>query len=217
MGQYKIVIFNHHEGNQVIPLTDSQFIIGRQKSCDIILNHQTVSKQHVLVKVTKQGYHVRMLNHEAFIYVEGKKVNKDDILLTFGKSFQIGLYAIEVMPEHQENERLVFEKSFNLLPSSMKLEYRIYEVETHIIFAPGDTVIIGSGGILVPKKFALPSDRVLEFKFIWPTGQLKYLLGEVVGDQVYDQQQYYCIKLHQLKKENAEFVDCFNKTKWAKV
>lgn len=72
----------------VFNLQKDEVVIGRVAECDIVLNHITVSRRHVLIKKTPDGYVVKDLKSANGIRVNDKDVAeavlKDDDEITIG-------------------------------------------------------------------------------------------------------------------------------------
>ena len=88
----------------------------------------------------------------------------------------------------------------------MKVKYRTLSCRPEDVFAPGDTLQVGHGGILLPGSGEDMTGQALEVALTWPNRQGRQLLGEVMamlprngpdgGEE--GRPDRLCIKLHNL-------------------
>ena len=63
------------------------------------------------------------------------------------------------------------------------MNVRILYASPQKIFNTGDTLLIGSGGLRIPCPVEeMPREAVLEVELLWPKGEKKLFLGEVVEE-----------------------------------
>lgn len=77
------------EPKETYPLVTRETSIGRNKNCDIILFHPTVSKLHAVVVCAKDGWYVTDVKSKAGVLLNGKTIEKKAPIktgdrLTFG-------------------------------------------------------------------------------------------------------------------------------------
>ncbi len=66
----------------VFPLVSRETSIGRHKNCDLILNYPTVSRLHAVIVCTKDGWYITGIRTNAEVIVNGKLVEKKQLLKT---------------------------------------------------------------------------------------------------------------------------------------
>ena len=63
--------------------------IGRHKSCDIILNYPSVSRQHAVITCGKDAWYIRTIKQDSPVRVNSKEVEKKQMLKT-GDKIRLG-------------------------------------------------------------------------------------------------------------------------------
>ena len=69
----------------VYPLVSRETSIGRYKNCDIILNYPTVSRICAVIICSKSGWYITKVKSETEVLVNGKKLEKKELLKTNDK------------------------------------------------------------------------------------------------------------------------------------
>ena len=145
--------------------------------------------------------------------------------LSYGDHIQLGSTVIEFLPNSENVNEIeqvtdtvdALMSQYKVLPTKMQLSYRVLRVPARSIYRPGDTVVVGRGGLLLHIELD-PEDLnyVLELKITWPDGLNKILLGEVIA--TIKQSKLVCLKLHHLseKKMNSLF-DKLERGSWVRV
>ncbi len=67
------------------PLVCRETSIGRHKNCDIILNYSTVSRMHAVIVCAKSGWYITGIKSDSEVLVNGKKIEKKELLKTGDK------------------------------------------------------------------------------------------------------------------------------------
>jgi hypothetical protein len=89
---------SHPEGTpHEVELTGQVVVIGRDPSCDIVLNDDRCSRRHAVIEETETGLVVRDAGSANGIYVNGRKLERSR--LSPGDTLRIGQTVIEVLPE----------------------------------------------------------------------------------------------------------------------
>ncbi len=70
-------------------LTSREASIGRHKSCDIILNYPSVSRQHAVISCGKDAWYIKTIKQDAPIRVNSKEIEKIQMLKT-GDKIKLG-------------------------------------------------------------------------------------------------------------------------------
>lgn len=197
-------IFDISNGAREIDITSSEVILGRSKAtADVCLIDNTVSRKHAKISCVGGKYLLNDLGSTFGTLLNNQKIKQ--AYLQFGDNIQLGSTVIEFVDGTSLSGDDYFEegtidfltKNFKSLPSGMKLKYRILKISPDDIFSTGDTIILGNGGLMLSQWLPVSSsDNILELKFIWPDGNCKDLLGEVIA--VINDPCLTCIKLHAL-------------------
>ena len=67
------------------PLVSRETSIGRHKNCDIILNYPTVSRVCAVIICAKTGWYVTKVKSETEVIINGKPLEKKELLKTKDK------------------------------------------------------------------------------------------------------------------------------------
>lgn len=198
--------------------------VGRSSHADIYLPHHTVSRVHATITLDNGEYVLEDANSNYGTTLNNKRI--ESAVLKHGDSIQISLYVLQfrthpALPgatEAAARARMLLRSKFCLLPSSMRLKYRTFDVSPREIFRPGDTLKIGHGGLLIPTATP-PGDAVcLELHLVWPNNRFKRYLGEIMGVIPQAAADGMCIKLHSVAKELHEvIVSAANPGSWVEV
>jgi hypothetical protein len=188
-------------------LPDGTITIGRSEHANIRLPHHTVSRVHATMVPIEGGYLLEDANSNYGTTVNKKRV--DTHTLRHGDSIQISLYVLQfrthpTLPgaaEAAARAKLMLRSEFCLLPSTMRLKFRKLVVDPREIFRRGDTLRIGHGGLLIPTPSAEGFTASLELQLLWPTGQSKRYLGEILGVFPAQSTNWMCVKLHTVPKD----------------
>ena len=82
------------EDGEVFPLTTRETAIGSHKSCDLVLNHASVSRLHAVVVCSKNGWFISAVGKEDPVSVNGVPVEKRAYLQT-GDRIDIGEISLQ--------------------------------------------------------------------------------------------------------------------------
>ncbi|MCX7935793.1 MAG: hypothetical protein N3A66_11120, partial [Planctomycetota bacterium] len=124
--------------------------------------------------------------------------------LKAGDTIQIAHYLLQYRKDGKYVGDLVRYFPLNFLPSSMEARYRVIHISPRQVFAPGDTLPVGKGGIFIPVQVAPPDDVCVEVELLWPTGRKRTFLSEVLGTIPFNDDLLMCLKLHHLDPERYE-------------
>ncbi len=67
---------------EVYPVTARETSIGRHKDCDITIDLPTVERQHAVIICGKDGWYIKGLGKDSPVFVNGKKVEKSQLIST---------------------------------------------------------------------------------------------------------------------------------------
>ena len=89
---------SHPDGTpHEVELTGKVAVIGRDPSCDIVLNDDRCSRRHAVLEETEMGLVVRDLGSANGVFVNGRKLER--ARLSPGDTMRIGGTILEVLPE----------------------------------------------------------------------------------------------------------------------
>lgn len=86
LGAAKIV---NSVNGETYNLVNRENSIGRHKNNDIILNYPTVSRQHAVIYVGKEGWYIKAINTNTAVIVNGTKIDAKQLLKT-GDKISVG-------------------------------------------------------------------------------------------------------------------------------
>lgn len=208
-------VFDGADGFWDIPLDRPRIIIGRDPNCaDVHLKDPTISRMHAVVVVTPQQITVRDMNSTSGTYVNDTRIKeivlRDGMTIRMGKTMMSFMNRSPLPPvlldqlasSNEDGDVMAticgHTQRFLTLPPGMGLNIKQVFVPSQMVFSPGDTIVLGSGGISIPNFLHLDnkaiSEQIFEMKFIWPDGTEKIFPGEVV--QIF--RAIMCVKLHRL-------------------
>lgn len=181
--------------------------IGRSDLADIQLPHHTVSRIHASVALCGGEYVIEDANSAFGTIVNGQPMERH--VLRHGDSIQISLYVLQYRTHTPvpgaaaaaQKAKALLRMEFCLLPSTMRLKYRVMEITPRDVFKTGDTLKVGNGGLLIPTTQPPPEGVCLELRLFWPNDQNKRYLGEILGTIPGDTCEWLCVKLHSVPKE----------------
>ncbi|MCR5150037.1 MAG: FHA domain-containing protein [Clostridiales bacterium] len=79
-------------------LTTREVSVGSNKKSDVALCYQGVSRNHAVIKCEKDGWYIRTLRPDIAVTVNGRRVNKSEMLKTGDK---IGIGPIVLIFENR--------------------------------------------------------------------------------------------------------------------
>lgn len=193
-------IFGPMEGCWECPLGVKRMVIGRSDDADIDLENSTVSRYHATIYCNEHGEHVIEDNHSrAGVLLNGKKVTK--ARLNHEDTIQITYYVFQYRVDDKSVRADGSHFPLNFLPSSMGARFRVVHHPPEKVFAAGDTLPVGQGGIFLPIRQAPPKGVCVEVELSWPGGKKKAFLSEVLGTLPKKNMLLLCLKLHNIDKE----------------
>ena len=104
--------FNHEGRDQVLTIGDRPFVIGRAPDCDLLLQHESISRQHARIARTDEGWILRDLGSK-----NGSRVNTyhvTDQVLRNGDRIDLGTIRmyVEIGPESAASRaRVIFDQN----------------------------------------------------------------------------------------------------------
>lgn len=102
------------------PLKAGSYVLGRHKSCDIVLDSKHVSRQHARIDVSSSGVLLYDLGSANGVWVNGQRLGEEPVWLRRGDRVLVGQEELELLtdsyrPLSQKLERLpVSQPSFSV-------------------------------------------------------------------------------------------------------
>ena len=107
-------------GAKAVPLGRST-MIGRQSDNDVVVSDVGISRQHVRIVRTEEGYHLRDLGSTNGTYVNDTKIAHGTVLLRDGDQIRLGVSKIRLVFRHTDSITVTTER---IHPSTERVETR---------------------------------------------------------------------------------------------
>ncbi len=210
-------IFGPIEGCYDHNVQDKSLRIGRGEDMEIVLPGKAVSRHHATITMDEDGTHwIHDADSRAGTFLDGKAVKSAP--LHHGDSVQVTHFVLQYRIDHSYINAEGKPFPLNYLPSSMHARYRVVHFPGERLFAPGDTLPVGQGGILVPIDHDLNEQEMIEVELIWPGGKRKSFLAEILGTLQQSGMHLRCLKLHQVDADQYEHaVKHAGRTPWIEI
>jgi len=78
-----LVVVSGTELGRTYLLDERETVIGRDPSCELILDDEGISKEHCLIRADKGYFFIEDLKSSNGTYVDGKKIKKRSLLNDF--------------------------------------------------------------------------------------------------------------------------------------
>lgn len=202
-------VFDLAQGFRELPLSGKRLIIGRDSgTADLIFDDPAISRTHAMLFPDNNSWIIKDLKSASGTFVNQNCI--EIAALENGDNIRVGNTAMEFFRdlEGEKKDHTCITLSgiaerFRCLPPGIGLNCRVLQLEAEKVFRPGDTVQIGEGGIKIPNPLGENwVNAVVELEFLWPGGQRRLILGEVLQNH----HGKLCIKLHNLSKERYEYL-----------
>lgn len=196
-------IFRPPDECETVGLQQRPYVLGRFHDVDIQFQHLQVSRHHATIRPAGEEFVVEDNQSTTGTFVNGQRVDRH--LLQHGDTIQIADFVIQFRTDTDAKSAPTWRhgevmSKFNLLPSTMSMRYRTIEYPAEEIFATGDTLNVGEGGILIMADEPMPDQQVLEVELTWPQGRTIKLFGEVLGVDEKIGFLQLCVKLHNIDR-----------------
>ncbi len=195
-------IFGAEDGCHQVDLDWRQMKIGRGSGVQIRLNDNAVSRNHAYLFTTEGKYFIEDCGSRSGTMVNGNKIDSP-VQLKHGDSVQITHFVLQFRTDASGAKLLP--GRFSRLPSSMEMRYRIIYHHPGELFAPGDTLAIGQGGILIPMDIGKPDTVCVEIELTWPDRQKRRFFGEILGTMP-GSRTLACVKIHRVDQDTYQSV-----------
>ena len=64
----------------IFPVEKHEIILGRDKHCDIVIDNVEVSRRHAQIRISKGQFYIKDLNSTNGTLINGRKINKPELL-----------------------------------------------------------------------------------------------------------------------------------------
>lgn len=195
-------VFSPNDGCLALPLEGREWMIGRGQNADIHLRHQGVSRSHARLIPFNAGYEVEDLDSSSGTTLNGEPL-RGSKPLSHGDTIQICHYVLQYREERDPSESSASSSNamgFSRLPTSLHLRFRYLHLAPERVFAPGDTIAVGEGGILLAMPETPPVGVILEVELGWPDKKKRRFMGEMLGPAD-EEGSEVCVKLHRVEKD----------------
>jgi pSer/pThr/pTyr-binding forkhead associated (FHA) protein len=204
MSEPYLRIFGGEEGCREFELPLEDLYIGRTDENGIQLASRSVSRRHAVIKPEAKGFVIEDAGSKAGTFVNGQKL-ESQASLNHGDTIQIVNFVLQYRTDQSTLSIEGNPFPFNLLPSSMGIRYRVFKYDPAEIFEVGDTIAVGSGGVMVPVTGEEPEEKsVIEVELKWPNGNKKTFMAELIGVIEKAGKRCMCLKLHSADEEEVD-------------
>ncbi len=206
-------VFDMVDGVRDYVVCSEQLIVGRDSSrVDICIADISVSRVHFKLFLRDGFYFVEDMGSSCGTLVNNKEVKTRKIY--YGDHIQAGSTVIEFLEKPDKGLTDALKQTdtvdelmtqYRALPSKMLLSYRVLRITSRSLYKPGDTIVVGRGGILANIQLASQDiNYVLELQITWPDGVSKIFLGEIVA--TIKKFNLVCIKLHHISEDKLDHI-----------
>ncbi len=205
-------VFGVDIGMFEIELPRCTITIGRSEDADITLPNQSVSRTHATITPTEAQFILADAGSTGGTTVNGK--TSENHVLEHGDSIQIATYVLQFRTHDPlpgakaaaDRAKALLRSEYCTLPSTMRAEFRTLAFGPSSIFAAGDTLNIGKGGLLIPTSTSPSDETCLELHLTITRSVAKRFLGEVMGVIAEGGAQWMCVKLHTVSRDKHEAI-----------
>ncbi len=207
-------VFGLNQGCCEYVLVHREHLVGRAENADLRLEHETVSRQHAVLRPEGDSFRLLDSGSRAGVFVNGEPVEQK--ILHPGDTVRITHFLLEY---HNDDKTIaggletdpmssaILREPYGLLPESMHLRYRLVHCPPETIFRPGVGHRVGHGGLLVlaDNPDELEEETVcIEIELTWPDGHQRNFFGKLVGLVQGRNERFMCLKLYRVEPESRE-------------
>ncbi len=205
-------IFGPDIGAFEFELPNRTISVGRSEDTDIMLPNRGVSRVHARIACGMGQFTLEDAESTSGTAVNGRTCERH--VLEHGDCVEIGTYVLQFRT-HREipgadeaaaRAKMLLRSDFCTLPSSMRIKYRTLVLGASDVFASGDTLEIGTGGMLIPTATPPDDGSCLELDLSISRRIRRQFLGELMGVIEESAADWMCVKLHTLSPERHKSV-----------
>lgn len=176
-----LIITEGEKAGQRYTIVEDQFVIGRGGECDLVLPERQVSREHIRIVRSGEGFFLTDLDSKNGTWVNGKQVKSATVPLRDGDEVQLALAVKLTYVASEATAPVLIEE----------LPHRLGQLQIH-----RDSRRVFINGIEVDPPLSLPQYRLLELlsddpgavrtrdeviEAVWPEA-----IGEGVSEQAID-------------------------------
>ncbi len=184
--------------------------IGRAGESDIRLPHKSVSRVHATISREDDRFTLADAGSASGTFVDGQRI--DSLILEDGDTIHIGIYVIQFFThnapstsnEAASRAKVLLGAHYRLLPPSMRVRFRILDIDEHAIFNSGQTFEIGQSGWLIPTSESSIEGSCVELKLTTAGGEGSRTIGQIMGIIEGEGTHWMCVRNQMLSKTTHE-------------
>ena len=157
---------------EVYKLTKQRVSIGRDKNCTIVINNNTVSKDHAILEFDEDfNCIIKDLNSSNGTYVNGQKLKTVPLKLRTGDKIKFGKYDIEyifesanMLNDTKTEQEITMKLSENINEQNEQKE-EISQTETNNIIKDGKISLVNENELSYPKMNHFQNNKNIIYSF----------------------------------------------------
>ena len=157
---------------EVYKLTKQRVSIGRDKNCTIVINNNTVSKDHAILEFDEDfNCIIKDLNSSNGTYVNGQKLKTVPLKLRSGDKIKFGKYDIEyifesanMLNDTKTEQEITMKLSENINEQNEQKE-EISHTETNNIIKDGKISLVNENELSYPKMNHFQNNKNIIYSF----------------------------------------------------
>ena len=156
----------------IFKLTKQRISIGRDKNCTIVINNNTVSKDHAILEFDEDfNCIIKDLNSSNGTYVNGQKLKTVPLKLRTGDKIKFGKYDIEyifesanMLNDTKTEQEITMKLSENINEQNEQKE-EISHTETNNIIKDGKISLVNENELSYPKMNHFQNNKNIIYSF----------------------------------------------------
>lgn len=94
------ILSGTHVGAEII-LTEQETTLGRGEDCDLVLDDVSLAEKHISLRTTEHGVELNLLAEDSTVYVDGEKLETEQVVLQAFQVVAIGTLFFATGPSDQ--------------------------------------------------------------------------------------------------------------------
>ena len=202
----------------IFKLTKQRISIGRDKNCTIVINNNTVSKDHAILEFDEDfNCIIKDLNSSNGTYVNGQKLKTIPLKLRTGDKIKFGKYDIEyifessnMLNDTKTEQEITMKLSENLNEKNEQKD-EISRTETNNIIKDGKISLVNENELSYPKMNHFQNNKNIIYSFGNSNG-MNYnseqnLTNQSVGDKFNNKNQPIFENNNKINNNEDEIVE----------
>ena len=201
-------IFADEKGVREEDITKNPSLLGRKNGvADIVIDSPSVSRSHAFISQVGEHYFIEDAGSRYGTFLDGARIYRKEIL-RHGCVIDLGGCLLEFrtddatrIQESNEIRTLIaplrrMRTDFKLMPAAVRIRYRVLSIKAANVFATGDTLLVGDGGLLLPDPNPPSDGSCLEVEITAPGRQPRTFPADIRAVLSDREPPELCIKLH---------------------